>query len=61
MQTATAFKVGKLIDGNGGPVVKDAVIVIEGQRIKAAGAASAVPFLRRDSRRGDRRSPPFPA
>jgi imidazolonepropionase-like amidohydrolase len=42
MASAVALKVGDLIDGNGGPAVKDAVILIEGQRIKAVGAAGKV-------------------
>jgi hypothetical protein len=29
---------GRLIDGNGGPVVKDPVIVLRGNRIEAVGA-----------------------
>jgi imidazolonepropionase-like amidohydrolase len=42
MASATALKVGKLIDGNGGPVLKDAAIVIEEKRIKAVGPAAEI-------------------
>ncbi|MEX2449543.1 MAG: amidohydrolase family protein [Rhodospirillales bacterium] len=38
----TVIKGGALIDGNGGPVVKNPVIVIEGKKIKAVGPASKV-------------------
>ena len=47
MASVTALKVGKLIDGNGGPVAENATILIEGKRIKAVGSASralAVPL-----------------
>jgi len=33
----TVIEVGLLIDGSGGEPVKDAVIVIEGKRVKAIG------------------------
>ncbi len=33
---------GRLIDGNGGPALKDPVIVVEGKRIKAIGATGEV-------------------
>jgi len=33
---------GKLIDGNGGPVIKNAVVVVEGKRIKAIGAKGQI-------------------
>jgi imidazolonepropionase-like amidohydrolase len=33
---------GKLIDGNGGPVIRNAVIVVEGKRIKAIGAKGQI-------------------
>ncbi len=42
MASVKAIKVGKLIDGNGGAVVSNAAIVIEGERIKAVGAADTV-------------------
>jgi imidazolonepropionase-like amidohydrolase len=42
MNEMTAIKVGKLIDGNGGPVVDRGVILIEGKRIKAVGRAEDV-------------------
>jgi imidazolonepropionase-like amidohydrolase len=38
----TALKVGKLIDGNGGAVIDNAVILVEGKTIKQVGAASKV-------------------
>jgi imidazolonepropionase-like amidohydrolase len=38
----TAIKGGRLIDGNGGAVVKDPVIVIKGDRIQAIGPAKDV-------------------
>lgn len=42
MASIMAIKVGKLIDGNGGKVVKDAVIVVDGKRIKAVGPKDKV-------------------
>lgn len=42
MASATALKIGRLIDGNGGPVVENAAILIEGKRIKAIGPAADV-------------------
>lgn len=42
MATITAIKVGTLIDGNGGDVVEDAVIVLDGRRISAVGTAREV-------------------
>lgn len=38
----TVLKVGLLIDGNGGAPVKDAVVVIEGKRIKVVGRSGEV-------------------
>jgi imidazolonepropionase-like amidohydrolase len=38
----TAIKVGKLIDGNGGPVIDTGVVIIDGKRIKAVGAEADV-------------------
>jgi imidazolonepropionase-like amidohydrolase len=40
---SVAIKAGRLIDGRGGPPVLDATVVVEGQRIVAAGAGVAVP------------------
>lgn len=40
--TVTAYKVGKLIDGNGGPGLKNATIVVDGKRIKAVGPSGQV-------------------
>lgn len=42
MADVTAIKAGKLIDGTGGPVIDNGVVVIEAGRIKAAGAAADV-------------------
>jgi imidazolonepropionase-like amidohydrolase len=42
MADATAIKVGKLIDGNGGDVIDKGVVVIEGGRIAAVGAAAEI-------------------
>jgi imidazolonepropionase-like amidohydrolase len=39
----TAIKVGRLIDGNGGPVVKNAVVLVEGERIKQVGPKVKIP------------------
>ena len=39
----TAVKAGVLIDGTGGPAVRNALIVIEGERIKAVGSGLSVP------------------
>src|SRR2546428_11712361 len=39
----TAIKVGTLIDGAGGAPVQNAVILVQGERITAAGARVAVP------------------
>ena len=39
----TAITGGTLIDGSGGPPVPDAVVVVEGGRIRAAGPRAAVP------------------
>ncbi|MGH7835768.1 MAG: amidohydrolase family protein, partial [Candidatus Binatia bacterium] len=38
----TVIEVGLLIDGSGGEPIKDAVIVIEGKRVKEAGRKGAV-------------------
>lgn len=40
--TITAYKVGRLIDGKGGPGLKDATIVVDGKRIKAVGPSGQV-------------------
>lgn len=37
-----AIKVGKLIDGNGGPVIDKGVVIIDGKRIKTVGAEADV-------------------
>lgn len=42
MSATTALKVGKLIDGNGGPVVENGVILVEKGRITAVGALAEV-------------------
>lgn len=42
MASVTAIKVGKLIDGRGGPVIRNAAVLVEGKRIKAVGAAAAI-------------------
>ena len=39
----TAIRAARLIDGNGGAPVRDAVVIIEGERIVAAGANLAIP------------------
>lgn len=41
-ETVTVLEVGLLIDGSGGEPIKDAVIVIEGKRVKAVGKRGAV-------------------
>jgi imidazolonepropionase-like amidohydrolase len=40
--TQTAVKVGRLIDGRGGPVLRNATVLIQGKRIKAVGPSPAV-------------------
>lgn len=42
MSKITAFKVGRLIDGNGGPAIEKGVIVVEDKRITAVGAQSKI-------------------
>lgn len=42
MSSATAYKVGKLIDGNGGAVLDNGVVVVEDGKIAACGAADSV-------------------
>jgi imidazolonepropionase-like amidohydrolase len=42
MRDTVAIKVGKLIDGNGGPVVDNGVVVVEGKRIAAVGSGTDV-------------------
>jgi imidazolonepropionase-like amidohydrolase len=39
---AILIKCGKLIDGNGGPPIHDALIVVEGEKITAVGRAEEV-------------------
>ena len=39
----TALRVGTLIDGHGGEPVGEAVVLIEGERIVAAGSGGEVP------------------
>ncbi len=39
----TAIKAGSLIDGSGGAPVKNAVVLVQGERITAAGAGVAIP------------------
>ncbi len=39
----TAIKAGTLIDGSGGAPVKNAVVLVQGERITAAGAGVAIP------------------
>jgi imidazolonepropionase-like amidohydrolase len=41
-EKATVLRVGTLIDGSGGEPIKNAVIVLDGQRIKAVGSDAAV-------------------
>src|SRR5581483_8877923 len=41
-EAATVLQVGTLIDGNGGEPIKDAVIVIDGERIQAVGKNGTV-------------------
>ena len=41
--TRTAIRAARLIDGNGGAPVRDAVVIVEGERIVAAGANLAIP------------------
>ncbi len=43
-EKATVLQVDLLIDGTGREPIKDAVIVIEGQRIKRPGARERLPF-----------------
>jgi imidazolonepropionase-like amidohydrolase len=38
-----AVRAGRLIDGQGGPPVRDAVILIQGDRVTAAGSGLAIP------------------
>jgi len=42
MASITAIKVSRLIDGNGGPPSRNAVVLVEGARIKAVGAAASI-------------------
>jgi imidazolonepropionase-like amidohydrolase len=42
MAASSAIKVGKLIDGNGGAVIDDAVILIDGKRISQVGSAAEI-------------------
>src|SRR5579872_3383483 len=44
---------GKLVDGNGGPPVADAAVVIQDGRIAYAGPAARVPLVAPDARRID--------
>ena len=45
----TAIRAARLIDGNGGAPVRDAVVLVEGERIVAAGANLAIPAGARSS------------
>ena len=47
MASIKAIKVGKLIDGNGGAVIKKAVIVVDGKKITAVGKESDVKIPKR--------------
>ena len=40
----TAIVGGTVVDGNGGPPIADAVVLIDGARITAVGPRSAVPI-----------------
>lgn len=42
MGTVTAVTVGTLIDGNDGPVLRDATVLVEDARIKAVGPAASI-------------------
>jgi imidazolonepropionase-like amidohydrolase len=42
MGSLTAIKVGRLIDGNGAPAIRDATVLVEGQRIKQVGPSPAI-------------------
>ena len=43
-QTVTAIVGGNLIDGYGGPPLRDSVILVEGDRIRAVGSRAATPI-----------------
>lgn len=45
----TVIRAGYLIDGRGGPPVANAVILIDGERIVAAGPAFPSPVVRKSS------------
>ena len=58
MKTATSTTVirnGQLIDGNGGPPVRDAVVVVRDGRIAYAGPVASAPSLPADVERIDAR------
>lgn len=42
MGSVTAITVGTLIDGNGGPTLSDATVLVEGKRIKAVGPSASI-------------------
>lgn len=41
-QAVIAIQAGRLIDGSGGPVIEDAVVIVRGDRIEAVGKASEI-------------------
>jgi len=51
----TVIRNGQLVDGNGGPPLADAVIVIQDGRIRYAGAAKSAPAAAVDARQLDAR------